>query len=263
MASANERRRQRYTSQTILASRQAAQMLLLKPALQRVLKIRIHGRENIEDLGRPFVVFGNHSSHFDGPLILSALPAKIRKHVAVGAAADHFYDKWWKAIPMTLFINGYPVDRGKGGKAERGLSSTLLADGVPILLFPEGTRSRTGAMGPFKPGAAALCISNGCPALPVALVGAYEAWPSSQRELPRGRPEVHVVIGRPMYPRQGEIAHAFSERMRRQMIELHDTAALAYGRKTLAEYARDVAIEKASNTGSERGSRSSKKKDKS
>lgn len=248
MASPAGQDRRRYRNQTVIASRQAAQMLLLKPALHRLLKVRIHGQSNIDGLGMPFVVFGNHSSHFDGPLILSALPANIRKHVAVGAAADHFYDKKWKAIPMSLFINGYPVDRGKGGNAQRGLSSALLADGVPILLFPEGTRSRTGAMGPFKPGAAALCISNGCPAVPVALVGAFEAWPSNQRELPRGRPEVHLVIGRPMHPRPGEIAHSFSERMRRQLIELHDTTAMAYGRKTLAAYARDAALEAASSS---------------
>ena len=248
MAKVPARQRKRYSNQTVAASRQAAQMLLLKPALHRLLKVRIHGQSNIDGLAMPFVVFGNHSSHFDAPLILSSLPANIRKSVAVGAAGDYFYDKWWKSIPMGLFLNGYPIDRGKGGKGQRGLSSALLADSVPILLFPEGTRSRSGAMGPFRPGAAALCISNGCPAVPVALVGAYEAWPSSQRDLPRGRPEVHIVIGRPMRPRPGEIAHTFSERMRRQLIELHDTAAMAYGRKTLAAYARDAAIEAAASS---------------
>lgn len=245
MGKSPESRSKRYTTKTGAVTRQTAQMLLLKPALQRLLRIRVHGRGNLEGLEIPFVMFGNHSSHLDAPLMLTSLPSKLGKQVAVGAAGDHFYDKWWKAGPMSLFLNGFPIDRGKGGKGQRGLSAALLADGVPLMLFPEGTRSRNGAMGPFKPGAAALCISNGCPALPVALVGAHAAWPAQQKHLPRGRPEVHVVIGRPMYPLPGEIAHAFSERMRRQLLELHDTTAMAYGRKTLTEYARTAALEAA------------------
>ncbi len=252
MAKDLERQRKRYSNPTTMAGRRAAQMLLLKPALQRVLKIRTHGKANIADLDAPFIVFGNHSSHFDAPLLLTALPNHLSAHVAVGAASDFFYDKWWKSIPMSLFMNGYPIDRGKGGKAsrkgQRGMSAALLADGIPLLLFPEGTRSRTGAMGPFKPGAASLCISNGCPAVPIALVGAFEAWPAQQKQMPRGRPEVHVVIGRPMLAQRGEIAHSFSERMRRQLIELHDTTAMAYGRRTLAEYARTAALEEAART---------------
>ena len=148
-----------------------------------------------------------------------------------------------KSLSMSLFMNAFAIDRGKGGKGKRGMSGQLLDDGVPILLFPEGTRSRTGALAPFLPMVASRCISRGVPALPVALVGAYDAWPSRQKHLPKGRPEVHVVFGRPMIPYPGEIAHEFNERMRRQVLELHDTTARAYGKKTLAEYARTEAIE--------------------
>lgn len=245
MAKSLEQQRKRYSTKSGAATRQTAQLLLLKPALQRLLRVRVHGRANVSNLDVPFIVFGNHSSHLDAPLILTALPSKLAKQVAVGAAGDHFYDKWWKSGPMSLFLNGFPIDRGKGGKGQRGMAAALLGDSVPLMLFPEGTRSRNGAMGPFKPGAAALCISNGCPAVPVALVGAYDAWPASQKHLPRARPEVHVVVGRPMYPHSGEIAHSFSERMRRQLLELHDTTAQAYGRKTLAEFARTAALEEA------------------
>lgn len=244
----------RYTSRVGATTRQAAQMLLLKPYVWRLLRIHVHGAANVDALEGPFVVFSNHSSHLDAPLIFGALPHRLSRYLATGAAADFFYDKWWKTGPMSLFFNSFPVDRGKdnqkdkGGKSrpgqKRGMSAALLLDGVPLLIFPEGTRSRTGAMAPFKPGVAALCISRGVPALPMALVGAYSAWPSQQKHLPRGRPQVHVIIGRPMYPLPGEIAHEFSERMRRQVLELHDSTARAYGAKTLEEYARVVAIEK-------------------
>lgn len=231
-------------------------MLLLKPTVWQMLRVHVHGAANLDGLDAPFVVFANHSSHLDTPLIFGSLPQRLSRYLAAGAAADFFFDKWWKAGPMSLFFNGFPVDRGKSrgeGRGDerkdqrqvRGLSSALLSDGIPLLLFPEGTRSRNGAMGPFKPGVAALCISKGVPAVPVALVGAYAAWPSQQKHMPRGRPIVHVVIGRPMRPLPGEIAHEFNERMRRQVLELHDTTARAYGAPTLAEYAHNAALEKA------------------
>jgi len=238
----------RYTSRLQATTRQTAQMLLLKPALLRLLRIHVHGLANLDSLDGAFVVFGNHSSHLDAPLILSSMPGRLSKFVATGAAGDFFFDNWVKSMSMSLFMNAFAVDRGKGGKGKRGMSAQLLSEGVPLLLFPEGTRSRTGAMGPFLPGVASLCISRGVPALPVALVGAYDAWPSRQRHLPKGRPEVHVVFGRPMVPYPGEIAHEFNERMRRQVLELHDTTARAYGRKTLAEFERTVALESAGKT---------------
>ena len=239
----------RYTSKVQANTRATAQLLLLKPALWKLLRIHVHGTNNLDGVDGPFIVFGNHSSHLDAPLILCSMPSRLARFVATGAAGDVFFGNWLKSVSMSLFMNAFAVDRGKGGKGKRGMSAELLDDGVPILLFPEGTRSRTGAMAPFKPGIASLCISRGVPALPVALVGAYDAWPSKQKHLPKGRPEVHVVFGRPMTPLPGEIAHEFNERMRRQVLELHDTTARAYGKKTLAEYERNQALEQAAKTG--------------
>lgn len=236
--------RARYTNKTNAAVRSSAQWLLLKPAVWRLVDVQVHGKAHLDDLEGAFIVVGNHSSHLDAPLIYGSLPSRLAKYLSAGAAADYFFDAWWKALPTALFLNAFPVDR-KGTRARKGMAGHLLSDGVPLLLFPEGTRSRTGAMGPFKPGAAALCISRHVPAVPVALVGAYAAWPHRQSTPPLNRPSVHVVYGRPMMPQPGEIAHQFNERIRRQVLELHDSTARAYGMKTLAEYARTVALEQA------------------
>ena len=115
-------------------------------------------------------------------------------------------------------------------------------DGVPILIFPEGTRSRTGAMASFTPGAAALSISRNVPVLPIALVGAYAAMPYGATVPVPGRPHVHVVFGRPLRAAPGEIAHQFSERLHRYVVEMHDTTARAYGMPTQADFARAVAL---------------------
>lgn len=236
--------RARYSSLSHSMARTGAQLLLLKPAVWRLVDVQVHGKEHVDDLEGAFVVVGNHSSHLDAPLIIGALPRRLSQYLATGAAADYFFEDWWKALPTSLFFNAFPVDR-KGTRGRKGLAGNLLTDGIPLLLFPEGTRSRTGAMAPFKPGAAALCISRKVPMVPIALVGAYAAWPYKQNTPPRNRPTVHVVIGRPMMPEPGEIAHRFNERVRRQILEMHDSTARAYGMKTLAEYAHTAALEKA------------------
>ena len=72
---------------------------------------------------------------------------------------------------------------------------------------------------------------------------------ASAAENAKGRPSVHVAIGHPMDPVPGEIAHQFSERIRRQVIELHDQTARAYGMPTLDEYGRHRALSQASESG--------------
>ncbi len=140
---------------------------------------------------------------------MGALPRRLSRYVAAGAAADYFFDVWWRKGLTSLFFNAFPVDR-TGLRGRKGLATSLLDDGVPLLLFPEGTRSRTGEMGNFKPGAAALCISRDVPCLPVAIVGAAEAMPYGKNWPDRGRPPIWVTFGEPMRAEDGEKVAQFS-----------------------------------------------------
>jgi 1-acyl-sn-glycerol-3-phosphate acyltransferase len=231
----------RYQSSVNMAARQAAQLLLLKPLIWSLLSVEVHGEENLDTFQKDEagIVVANHSSHFDAPLIIGGLPNRISRRVSTGAAADYFFKHWYIAGPTALFFNAFPVDR-TGSRNRRGMAGQLLNSGVPLLLFPEGTRSRTGALAAFKPGAAALSISHGVPILPCALVGAFAAWPAGANHWVFGRPPVHVVIGTPMLPLPGEIAVQFSERIRQTVVELHDSTAAAYGMPTQSEIALTI-----------------------
>ena len=154
--------RSRYTSPIHAGARFVAQRGLLKPLIWRLATVTVLGRENLADLHGPFVVVSNHTSHLDAPLIIGALPRRLARYVAAGAAADYFFDVWWRRGLTSLFFNAFPVDR-TGLRGKRGMATSLLDDGVPLLLFPEGTRSRTGEMGSFKPGAAASASAGTCP----------------------------------------------------------------------------------------------------
>jgi 1-acyl-sn-glycerol-3-phosphate acyltransferase len=200
-----------------------AQRGLLKPLIWRLATVTVLGREHVEGLGGPFVMVSNHSSHLDAPLLIGALPRNLSRYVAAGAAADYFFDVWWRKGLTSLFFNAFPVDR-TGLRGKRGMATSLLDDGVPLLLFPEGTRSRTGEMGNFKPGAAALCISRDVPCLPVAIVGASEAMPRGASWPVRGRPPVYVAFGEPMRAEDGEKAANFSDRIAKEVRGLYDYA---------------------------------------
>ena len=158
------------------------------------------------------VVVANHSSHLDAPLVMSGVPHYISRDLATGVAADYFFTTWHKKFFTQLVFNAFPVDR-RGEGANRGLSKKLLAAGVPLLIFPEGTRSKTGRMAPFQVGAASLALSTQVPVVPVALIGAHEAMPRGTSWPRPGRPPVVVAVGAPLRARGNENVNAFNERI--------------------------------------------------
>lgn len=210
----------RYTSSAHAATRWVAQRGLLKPLVWSLTSVTVQGVEHLEGLRAPFVVVANHSSHLDAPLILGALPSRLARYLAAGAAADYFFDVWWRKGLTALFFNAFPVERN-GVRHRSAMGTTLLSDGVPLLLFPEGTRSRTGEMARFKRGTAALCIATGVPCVPMALVGASTAMPRGTNWPVRGRTPVTVVFGEPLLPLEGERSAAFTQRLEERVRELH------------------------------------------
>lgn len=238
----------RYHAAGPAVARFVAQMMLMKPYIWSAVHVHVHGRRHLDGLKTPFIVIGNHSSHLDACLAFGSLPRRLSRNLAAGAAADYFFNNWYKALSTALFFNSFPVVRRgheSSSSGRHGMAGDLITDGVPLLIFPEGTRSRTGAMSPFTPGAAALSISQNVPVLPMALVGAFAAMPYGANMPVTGRPNVHVVFGRPLRAAPGELAKQFSDRLYRYVLELHDTTARAYGMPTQADFARAVALREA------------------
>ncbi len=241
MAKSKKRSTRRYRSPIQSVFRSAARILLLKPAVWSVLSVHVHGRSNLKDLpgDKAFIVTPNHSSHFDAPLIVGALPNRLSKRVAIGAAADYFFKNWYKALPTRAFLNTFPIDRDKSGK-HKGIANELLSKGTPLFILPEGTRSRTGAMNEFKPGAAVMAIRHQIPIIPVALVGAHEAWPPGAKAWKAGRPPVHVNFGKPLYPENDESVEDFNERLYKEVSKLYDAIATAHSMPTQDEIKKKV-----------------------
>jgi 1-acyl-sn-glycerol-3-phosphate acyltransferase len=193
----------------------AVREVLQKGALNSVLRWEVNpqvsGLDSLLKLNGPALIVANHSSHLDTPLVLCTLPDGMRRKTAVAAAADYFFDTWWRATASAIVFNTFPIER-RGGK----LSSTpgdLLADGWNVVVFPEGTRSPDGWMERFRMGAAYLAVEHGVPVIPVGIKGSFAAMPRGRGWPVPGRPTVAVRYGDPLMPAEGESAREFAPRI--------------------------------------------------
>jgi len=221
----------RFTSRRHAAARFVAQRMLLKSIVWSLASVEVVGTERLTKVKGAFIVVANHSSHLDAPLITGALPRRLARYLAAGAAADYFFDVRWRKWLTALFFNAFPVDRSGRGTGP-GMSKRLLALDVPLLIFPQGGRSKVEKIEEFKPGAAALSISSDVPVIPVAIVGASIAMPRGANWPVRGRKPVAVVFGSPLRSEPDESTTQFSERLARTITELHTTYSLDSGRAT-------------------------------
>lgn len=156
----------------------------------------------------PCVVVANHSSHADTAALLAALPA--RPGLRVAAAADYWFSRGWRARVCRWLVGGFPVRRSGGGSADLAAAADLLRAGHPVVVFPEGTRSRDGAVGEFHSGALRLAAAAGVPVVPVGLRGTRSVLPPHGR-LRRAR--VIVSIGEPLHNPSADQARSAVEHL--------------------------------------------------
>jgi 1-acyl-sn-glycerol-3-phosphate acyltransferase len=195
--------------------RERFMQLVLNPLMDYYAARRATGREKLASLKEPVILVANHASHMDTPVILSALPRKLRKRTAVAAAADYFYRNRLVASAVSLIFNTVPIERkGGGGMAKDGSHlDTLLDEGWNLLLYPEGTRSRGGGPGRVRRGAAVLAAAHNLSIIPIRVTGTAAAmppgrwWPKRLRgRLLSKRHRIEVSFGEPILPNGGDTA---------------------------------------------------------
>jgi 1-acyl-sn-glycerol-3-phosphate acyltransferase len=200
---------------------------VFKPLVWSEIMPRIGGLDTLGQVTPPVIFVANHASHLDTPLVLCSLPKPWRARTAVAAAADYFFDVWWRAASTALVFNTFPIERA-GGHRATNTARQLVAEGWSLLVFPEGTRSRDGWMGRFRSGAARLSIDHGLPAVPVAIRGTFAAMPRGRSWPLPGRLPVSVRFGPPLRPKDGEGYREFSRRIQQALARLWDEDATTW-----------------------------------
>lgn len=202
------------------AVREIAQKGVLEPLMTSQVRRHVEGLDRLSRIDGPVIFVANHASHLDTPLILLSLPDEWRRRTAVAAAADYFFDTWWRAVGSAMVFNTFPIDRRGGSMA--ATPGDVLADGWSLVIYPEGTRSRDGWVGRFQLGAAYLATQHDVPVVPIAHRGTFAAMPRGQNWPSAGRRQLTLRFGEPLYPREGESARAFTPRIREAVGALLD-----------------------------------------
>lgn len=168
---------------------------------------RSTGFESLADVRDPVIFVANHASHIDTPVILSALPRRMRRHTAVAAAADYFYRNRLVAWLVSLLFNTVPIERRSGGGKSMGHLDTLLDEGWNLLLYPQGTRKHADGDGRVRRGAAVLAARHNLSIVPIHVTGTAQAmppgaiWPKRLRgRLHSRRHRIEVAFGPPIAP---------------------------------------------------------------
>ena len=226
----------------VIAARRGIQRGGLTPLTWSLTKPDVQGLDLLENLTGPVVFIANHSSHLDTPLILGSLPDRYAKKIAVGAAADYFFDARWRAAITAVVFNAFPVERRGSRNKLRSLAPNLLDRGWSLLLFPEGTRSEDGWMGAMRLGAAQLCVTRNVPCVPIVLRGTYAAMPRGRNWPMPGRPRVAVRYGTPIRPEEGEGARTFQQRMATAVSQLWAEEELGWYRSLRASAEGTIAL---------------------
>ncbi len=170
---------------------------------------RVVGVEHLAELREPAIIAPSHASHLDVSALRLALGPDHRRRLAPAAAADYFsqgHVRWFFAA----WLGSFPFVRAASPDSIAA-AETLLARGWSVIVFPEGTRSRSGELGPFRPGVGLIAKRSGCQVLPVRIVGTWDVLPPGSRRPHRGR--VEVRFGSPLTVERDEDPRAFIVRL--------------------------------------------------
>jgi len=137
---------------------------VLQPFFLVYFRMKRIGMEHIPADG-PLIIASNHRSFMD-PWVIGML---LRRPVYYVAKTELFHNPvvaW-----LLSALGAFPVDRGQGDRDAMDAARRILERGDAVVIFPEGTRTRPGALGTPKRGVGRLALETGAPIVPVALIG--------------------------------------------------------------------------------------------
>ncbi|HEY9403245.1 MAG TPA: AMP-binding protein [Pyrinomonadaceae bacterium] len=186
---------------------------LVLPITRGMSRMRVEGRGHLDELTVPVLFIANHVTLADHALILAALPARLRRRLAIAMEGERL--RGWLHPPagtglfsrlrvlaqyalVTTFFYVFPLPKRSGFRRSFAYAGACVERGESVLVFPEGERAPRGRMrmSQFKTGIGVLAQELGVPVVPVKLKGLYELKRRKQYFASRG--QVAVVFGEPI-----------------------------------------------------------------
>jgi long-chain acyl-CoA synthetase len=205
--------------QPVRLIRRLSQATWIVPLTRVFAYARVEGREHLATLAGPVIFASNHQSHMDVPVILSALPGRWRSRVAPAMLKEffeaHFHPEqhtWRQVFTNSLnyylacfYFNTFPIpQREAGARHTLQYIGEVTGSGLSILLFPEGVRSPTGQLKPFRGGIGMIASRLELPVVPVKLEHVDRLMPVGATFVRPGR--VRVAFGAPLKLRGDDYA---------------------------------------------------------
>lgn len=186
------------------------------------VKLDVQGWEQLPEAIRteaqPVIFMSNHESNLDPPVLISAIPVP----------AVYISKKELKWVPLVGWAAGLGgtlfIDRGNRERAIRSIhqAAAEIRGGKTVVIFPEGTRTRTGKLGPFKKGGFAMAQDAGVPIVPLATVGGFQTLPPGSLRFRPGR--YRILVGEPVEPSAFPDREALMQKVRSEIERLVEIA---------------------------------------
>ncbi|MGM5484439.1 MAG: AMP-binding protein [Nanobdellota archaeon] len=173
----------------------------------KYMDITVKGKDNLKGVRGPVIFVSNHQSFFDHPAILSSLPERFRYNTSAPAKWEVFFERptgilnklkmrfWYIYVISTMGL--YVMPEHHSYKKSLEYTGRRINQGENILIFPEGARTTTDKLLPFRKGSSVIIQKLNIPVVPIGIDGLVEIFPRTVKK-PIKKGPVKVNIGKPI-----------------------------------------------------------------
>jgi long-chain acyl-CoA synthetase len=193
----------------------------------------VQGRENLRGLNGPVLIVANHITYIDPGFVLTALPARLRRRVAVAMGGERL-EGMRKPPPGTGFFRSlllrvqypliialfhvFPLPMRAGFRKSFAFAGELVDRGWSVLVFPEGELTPDGTIAPFRAGIGLLVTRLRLPVVPVRLEGLFDLREANKHWTSPGH--IRITVGAPINFPETETAEEIARELERRVAGL-------------------------------------------
>jgi long-chain acyl-CoA synthetase len=207
--------------------------LVTLPYIMIMARPKVIGRERVKDVCGPALIVSNHISQIDIGFIMAALPMRLRNHLAVAMQGemlrsmrhppkDMFVLRRWREqlryMLIATFFNVFSLPQRAKYRESFRFAGEMADQGYSVVIFPEGKRTETGEMSPFRSGIGLLATQLNLPVIPIRIDGLFPFRIAKKHYAPPGA--VQVRIGEPVRFNSDTDAEEIAKKLQKKVAEL-------------------------------------------